>query len=251
VPTAPETNLQATADLQRVTNEKNAYEARQLVEQAKAAHDAGNNEEALQKYSLAAEKDPSNQDAIAGKNAMMELTGRMPAGASQLDRVQQEIETRRQAIQYNFDTAVTDAESARNANNFTQAQSKLDLARVARNQDPQIFSPTELQAFDSRLADTLLPRSRFPSKTLFSSRQSWKQRVWRNSVKPWPTSSDRPAASPTMASSSRRLASSTRSSSSTRRTTTPRACARWLKTAPCCSSSGVIGSRSIASSPAS
>ena len=135
-----------------MTAEKNAFDARQLVEHAKAAHDAGDNETALDMYSAAVEKDPTNPDAIAGKAAMMELTGRSAAGASQLDRVAKDIDMRRQAIQYNFDTAMQDADKAIAANNFTEVR-RINVGRVARNQDPQIFSSLEITAFDSRLAD--------------------------------------------------------------------------------------------------
>ena len=123
----------------------------------------------LNKYSMAVEKDPSNQDAVAGKQAMLELTGRSVAGASQLDQVAKDIETRRQAIQYNFDDALTNGDKAIAANNFTEAQAQVNVARVARNQDPQIFSPTEIQTFDSRLADAQLRLDN--SRTSFEAAQ--------------------------------------------------------------------------------
>lgn len=152
----PGNDLQSTADLQRVTSEKNAFDAKQLVAQADAALAAGNTDEALQKYAAAVDKDPSNQAAITGKNQMMVLTGRSTGGTSQLDRVAVEIEQSRQAISYNFDQALTDTNSAITANNFAEAQAKLNVARVARNQNPQIFNTTELNGFDSRIASAQL-----------------------------------------------------------------------------------------------
>ena len=73
-----------------------------------------------------------------------------------MDKVQQEIEQRREAIQYNFDTAITDTNTAITSNDFATAQAKLDIARVARNQDPQIFTPTEISNFDTQIAQTQL-----------------------------------------------------------------------------------------------
>ena len=43
---------------------------------------------------------------------MMELSGRQTVTQSRLDQMQKEIETRRQAVQYSVDNAISDAESA-------------------------------------------------------------------------------------------------------------------------------------------
>ena len=116
------------------------------------------------------DKDPTNQAAVTGKNQMLELTGRATAGSDLLDRHAVEIEQRRQAINYNFDQALNDTSAAIDATNFPEATAKLNVARVARNQDPQIFNPTELNGFDARIAEAQLQLDR--AKSDYDARQA-------------------------------------------------------------------------------
>src|SRR5262249_52019413 len=64
---------------------------------------------------------------------------------------------------------ITESDTAVAANSFTEAQAKLNVAKVARNQDPQIFSPDEIGQFDARIAAEQLRIDQ--SKSAFDSAQ--------------------------------------------------------------------------------
>ena len=85
---------------------------------------------------------------------MQDLSGRQTANQTRLDQVQKDIETRRQAIQYSIDNALNDAETAIGGKDFTSAQRAVERARVARNSNPNIFTPQEVNAFDTRIETT-------------------------------------------------------------------------------------------------
>jgi general secretion pathway protein D len=149
--TAPSgTALQQTAEMDRIQAAQNAAKARDLVTQADALA-SSNPEQALTLYAQAAQLDPANQQAVAGRNAMQERTGRGAAPGTLMDRTQQAIETQRQAIEYSLTNALTDADAAITANNFIDAQRGVDRARVARNSNPNIFTPQEISQFDTRI----------------------------------------------------------------------------------------------------
>src|SRR2546428_11358190 len=82
------------------------------------------------------------------------MCGRQTAPQARLDQVQKDTETRPQAIQFGVDNALNDAESAIAAKNFTDAQRAVERARVARNSNPNIFTPQEITAFDTRIETT-------------------------------------------------------------------------------------------------
>lgn len=145
--------LAKTAELTKVEAEQRAFQARELVTKADTAASAGNLDEALTLYSQAANLDPGNADAAAGRTRLMQQTNRVPGGEDLLNRQEAEIRARREAITYAFQNAVGRADAAISANNYRDARAALSEARIARTQDPTIFQQTEINGFDTTLAE--------------------------------------------------------------------------------------------------
>ncbi len=154
-PASPaQTDLERTAQLERIRAQQNAFKAQELVTQANQAKAENRYTDALSLYSQAAEMDPGNQQAQAGKAEMATLTGRTATPSPLLDRQEQVIRARRQSVQYSFDSAISDAKDSIASGNYKAAQAAVDRATVARNTDPGIFTQQELAAFDRAIADT-------------------------------------------------------------------------------------------------
>ncbi len=151
--TNPQAELQDTAQMEKVKSQQNAFEAKQLVARGQAAQDKNNYEQALDNYTRAADLDPTNQEAIAGREKMLQLLGRQPGREDQLTRVQKEIEIRRQEIMYRVDQALEEAGNDVRSNDYTAAQAAVDRARVALNTDRTIFTPDEIQRMETRIAN--------------------------------------------------------------------------------------------------
>jgi general secretion pathway protein D len=153
VPSSPQAELQDTAQMERVRSQQNAFEAKQLVARGQTAQDKNNYEQALDNYTRAADLDPSNQEATAGRERMLQLLGRQPGREDQLSRVAKETEIKRQEVMYNVDRALEEAGNSVRDNNYTAAQAAVDRARVAVNTDRTIFTPDELRQMEGRIAN--------------------------------------------------------------------------------------------------
>lgn len=151
-PATPSDELRKAADADRIMAEQNKAEAIKLCEMAAAAAAANNYAEALDLYNKALEKDPTNADAQSGKGRMVELTSRSPADTGSMKRQSDKIEQERQYIQYSFETAVNDANRLIGEGKFADAQKAIDKAGVARNSNPQIFQPSEINSMDATIA---------------------------------------------------------------------------------------------------
>jgi type II secretory pathway component GspD/PulD (secretin)/TolA-binding protein len=150
-PTA-EQELSQTADAQRIKQQQLAFEAKQKVADAQDARAQNRLDDALDLYSQAVMLDPTNQDAINGKNDLLTITGRQPGQSRAMDNAQKEIEARRQSIQYSFETAIEEAQTDIDGKKIADAKVAIERAKVARNTDPQIFRDDEIRAFDTRIA---------------------------------------------------------------------------------------------------
>jgi type II secretory pathway component GspD/PulD (secretin) len=152
---SPQQLLDQTASNQALATQQNQYKARGLVDMAKTAYDENRKEEALRLYTQATELDPTNSDAIAGRDQVaMELgRGTGPAGGG-MNQIQQRIQEEIGAITYKFNTAIADAKTAIAANDFDRATGDLQTARVARSSDPGIFPAATLEDFDNQIAAT-------------------------------------------------------------------------------------------------
>ena len=139
---------------QRAAEQSNkAYQAKKLVESAQAAENAQRYDEAKNLYTQATDLDPSNPDAIAGRNRTLSLTGTSPVTEDIGDRTAREIEARRQAIMFSFNQATSQAKLQENQGNFDGARTSLAQAEAASRSDPGIFKNEELQSFNQQLAD--------------------------------------------------------------------------------------------------
>ncbi|MGB7158913.1 MAG: hypothetical protein WBD40_12645, partial [Tepidisphaeraceae bacterium] len=153
-PASPQQDLEATAQLDKIRAEQNAAEARQLVEQARAAQQAGRYPEALDKYSEAQRLDPNNAQAASGVSEVAALTGRGTGGSNLIDRQQETIELTRQEVTFTVNNSLGDVQQAISANDFTTAQAALERARVATNLNPQVFTEAENRQFRQRIEQT-------------------------------------------------------------------------------------------------
>lgn len=152
--------LQDTAKLEQIRQQARAYEASQLVDQARKAQNENRLADALRLYTRAADLDPNNQAAVAGRAQIQILTGRTPQPSPLMQQQQQIIDERRQSIQYTFKSAIQNANDAIAAHNFQVAETDLATARAARDQDPTIFTPEEMRTFNSTIESTQLTLNR-------------------------------------------------------------------------------------------
>ena len=127
----------------------NAPKAAELVAQARAAQAGGETLKALDLYTQAATLDPANASAVAGR---AELSGGNAPTGSLLSEQERQIRARREVVRFQFDQALANAKEATAKGDFAVASKSLDQARIARNQDPTIFTPSELAALDTAIA---------------------------------------------------------------------------------------------------
>lgn len=140
VPPVPDAPAAPAAD--------NAARAAELVAQARAAQATGENARAAELYAEAARLDPNNAAAAAG---VAELA-RAAEAPSLLTEQERQIRARRDVVRFQFDQALENVRESTARGDFPAARQSLDRARLARNQDPTIFTPAELAAFDSAIA---------------------------------------------------------------------------------------------------
>ncbi len=148
--------LEEAAEMQRIRQQQQQYEAQSLVKQAQAAQEGGNYDEALRLYIRATELDPNNQQAQAGRQQMTTLTGRTTGAAPALTQHAAEIRMRRDATNYRFNQAISAAKDAIAQGDFGTARRQLDAARIASNQNTDVFSQPEIRQFQAQLDNTNL-----------------------------------------------------------------------------------------------
>jgi type II secretory pathway component GspD/PulD (secretin) len=149
-PTADE-RLQAEAANEKIATEQRKYRARGLVDLARQAYASGDKGEALNDYSLAADLDPSNDEAISGKAQLQAETGTAaPAPAASQFRNQISVEI--QDIEFRFNLAIRDCKTAIAADDFSTAERDLENARVARSMDPGAFPLEQIREMDATIA---------------------------------------------------------------------------------------------------
>jgi general secretion pathway protein D len=158
--TAAENELATTARIEKARLEQRAYEAQQKVAQAQEAQRDNRLRDAYALYQEASRLDPTNRTAIDGM-AQTELM--VTGGTNRADPLNDELRRnaiRRDAIRWNFDQAIADANAAIARKEFNDAQEALDRARVAKESNPTIFSQQDLAAFDSTIANAQLRLTR-------------------------------------------------------------------------------------------
>lgn len=156
VPSPAKSALEATAELEKIKQQQAAFEARSLVEKAQAAQKDNRFVEAGELYSRALVLDPSNPQALQGRNQMLTLQGRAAQPSSALDEQDRLVRARQQAIRYSLETSLGGVRQDIADNDFKAARAALESARVARNTDPTIFTQADVREMDTRIASAQL-----------------------------------------------------------------------------------------------
>jgi Flp pilus assembly secretin CpaC len=141
--------LQHQAELDRIAAQQRVFKAAGLVDLGKKAEQAGNDQEALRDYSDAVDLDPTNADAVQGRDrerAKLGITA--PAPGATLQQRAQQVQAEQQAITYKYNTALSKARAAIAQLDFAGANDDIAQAEQARDEDPTIFNEAQLRSFD-------------------------------------------------------------------------------------------------------
>lgn len=145
--------LQHQAELDRIAQQQRAYKASGLVDLGRKAEQSGNDQEALRDYSDAVTLDPTNTEAVSGRDRIRAKLGiSAPAPGATLQNRAQQVQAEQQSIQYKLDTALTRARGATTSGDFNAASDAIAQAEQARDEDPTIFDEAALRSFDARIA---------------------------------------------------------------------------------------------------
>ncbi len=159
--TSDQQQLQHQAEVDRLAQQQRVYKAQGLVDLAKQAEKAGNDQEALSQYTQAVDLDPTNADAAQGRDRLLAKLGRAPAaGGATLTRTQQQISQIIAAINYKFGTALDQAQKDTTANQFAAAEDDIQNAQAARDEDPTVFNADNLRQMDARIQTARLDLQR-------------------------------------------------------------------------------------------
>jgi general secretion pathway protein D len=140
------------AEIDRLAEQQRVYKAQGLVDLGKKAESAGNDQEALSDYTQAVDLDPTNSQAVQGRDRLLAKTGRAPnQGGVTLTRTEQQIRVAIEAINYKFSTAIDQARADTAANQFAQAENDIATAQAARDEDPTIFNAEDLRQKDAAI----------------------------------------------------------------------------------------------------
>ncbi len=121
-----------------------------LVDDARQAEKDGKLDEARDKYAEAVKADPGNAAAQHGLDEVLALQGRDSANGSPaaLKHEADELNIRRQEINYRAQTAIRDATKAIKEGKWDIAETNIQRAELAAGADRAIFSPEDLRKFD-------------------------------------------------------------------------------------------------------
>jgi len=159
--TSDQQQLQHQAEVDRLAQQQKVYKAQGLVDLAKQAEKSGNDQEALSQYTQAVDLDPTNTDAVQGRDRLLAKMGRAPAnGGATLTRTQQQIAQIISAINYKFGTALDQAQKDTAANQFAAAEDDIQNAQAARDEDPTVFNADDLRRMDARIQTARLDLQR-------------------------------------------------------------------------------------------
>jgi general secretion pathway protein D len=156
-PASEQSQLERQAEIDRLAEQQRVYKAQGLVDLGKKAESTGNDQEALNDYTQAVDLDPTNSQAVQGRDRLLAKMGRAPnQGGVTLTRTQQQISQAIQAINYKFSTAIDQARADTAANQFAQAENDIATAQAARDEDPTIFSAADLRRKDAAIQQATL-----------------------------------------------------------------------------------------------
>jgi type II secretory pathway component GspD/PulD (secretin)/tetratricopeptide (TPR) repeat protein len=149
---AAQAALSGAANYQKIKLQLQQYQAKKLVDKARGEYAANQKHDALADYSEAARLDPDNQQAASGRD---ETAAELGLGqTATIVKSQDEVTVRIENIRYQFNSDIQRADENIAAGKFADAQQDIDKARVARNQDPTLFTTPQLNEFDTTISNT-------------------------------------------------------------------------------------------------
>lgn len=149
-----EADLRATIQLEEIRQQRDAFEAEQLVAAAVREELRGRDEQALELYARAVELDPDHRPAKLGLRATRDRLGLVTERVPLLEQVEKELRVRRQEMLYRFDAAMAQADegiASGTPEGFQNARLQLDRARLARASSPDVFSAEDLERLDAQI----------------------------------------------------------------------------------------------------
>jgi general secretion pathway protein D len=174
--TTDQSQLARQAEIDRLAEQQRVYKAQGLVDLGKKAESAGNDQEALSDYTQAVDLDPTNAQAVQGRDRLLAKTGRAPnQGGVTLTRTEQQIRVAIEAINYKFSTAIDQARIDTAANQFSQAENDIANAQAARDEDPTIFNAEDLRQKDAAIQRATLALNQ--AKAAYERRMASEQAV--------------------------------------------------------------------------
>lgn len=148
--------LRATARLDDMRRQRDAYDASQLVAKAVSEVRAGRDQAAEPIFAKAVQMDGSNERAAQGLRETRERLGLVTTPSSLLDRAAKERRVQQQEAQFRFEAAIADAHrgiTSGKPEGFQAARLAILRAKQVRSQTANAFSEAELQELDGRLRD--------------------------------------------------------------------------------------------------
>jgi type II secretory pathway component GspD/PulD (secretin)/tetratricopeptide (TPR) repeat protein len=155
--TDPLQALRATDESRRIRHEQAVAQSREWVKEAQEAQRQNNYDRALDLYTRAVNLDPDNAAAAQGRDSVLTLQGKNPAGAGTLiDQEGKILEARRSEIRYQIQSSLDEAHADIARGEWANAQIAIDRARLGSTADPTIFPPDELRRFRNQIEQTQL-----------------------------------------------------------------------------------------------
>jgi general secretion pathway protein D len=143
--------LEETAKLEQIKKERDAFTAKQLVDDARKATSENRKDEAIKLYSQALDLDPTNAAAREGRAQLMLETGTNTAVAPGAATGVVDVQIRKDRVRYEVDSSTAQIDKDLKSGDIPDAYRQLDKARVAVNLERQLFTTEELAALDDRL----------------------------------------------------------------------------------------------------
>ncbi len=145
--------LAAVRTGKKIKLQQDQYQAQQLVVKARQELQNQQRTEALRDYTKAAELDPNNREATAGRDEVstaLNLGGPQAATGRSAGNIPVVI----QEIYYHFNAAIDRANNNIASRKFDDAQRDIEEARVWRNHDTTLFTQPQLNDFDTTIQNT-------------------------------------------------------------------------------------------------
>jgi type II secretory pathway component GspD/PulD (secretin) len=143
--------LDAAVKYQHIQQQQAAYQASQLVTKARNEQASNQMTDAQRDYQQAVKLDPNNEQARAGNDEITAILGGQRAPSA--PRQDEAIRIARQAIEYRFNSAIARSGEDINAQKWVDAQKDIEDARIARNNNPTLFTTPQLNDFDTTISN--------------------------------------------------------------------------------------------------